>query len=69
MVQGEVLAVGPGSYRDGKLVPLNVKIGNMVLLPEYGGSRIQIEEAGPDDEFVLYREDDLLAVLASPGSA
>lgn len=55
--EGEVVAVGPG-MRDvsGTLHAPALKAGDAVLLPEYGGSKIKIE----DEELFLYREDDIL---------
>lgn len=40
---GKVVAVGPGTRdRDGKLIPLSVKEGDTVLLPEYGGNQVKL---------------------------
>ena len=53
----QVVAVGPGvANRDGKLIPVNVKAGDRVLLPEYGGHTVKIAE----EEFTLYRDEDIL---------
>ncbi|KAL8493726.1 hypothetical protein ACS0TY_024780 [Phlomoides rotata] len=42
---GKVVAVGPGSHtREGKLIPVSVKEGDTVLLPEYGGTEIKLGE-------------------------
>ena len=55
--EGEVTAVGPGaSTREGKILPMNVKVGDKVLLPEYGGHQVKLGE----DEYHLYREEDIL---------
>jgi len=57
---GKVLAVGPGHRdKDGKLVPLTIKVGDHVLLSEYGGTDAKID----DKEYSIYREDDILAIL------
>jgi len=40
-------------------VPLSVQVGETVLLPEYGGTKVELE----DKEFFLYREHDILAKL------
>mmetsp|Transcript_26892 Transcript_26892/g.58804 ORF Transcript_26892/g.58804 Transcript_26892/m.58804 type:complete len:105 (-) Transcript_26892:207-521(-) len=55
--EGEVVAVGPG-IRDvsGNLHTPTLKAGDSVLLPEYGGSKIEVD----GDEMYLYREDDIL---------
>ncbi|CAN6980453.1 unnamed protein product, partial [Brassica rapa subsp. trilocularis] len=40
---GKVIAVGPGSRdKDGKLIPVSVKEGDTVLLPEYGGTQVKL---------------------------
>ena len=56
-----MVEVGPGARsKDGQLIAPSVKKGDRVLLPEYGGSAVKLGDA----EFVLYRNDDLLGVLA-----
>ncbi|XP_015866924.1 10 kDa chaperonin isoform X3 [Ziziphus jujuba] len=57
---GKVVAVGLGARdRDGKLIPLHVKEGDTVLLPEYGGTEVKLN----DKEYHLFREDDILGTL------
>lgn len=46
-------------FQKGDLVPLAVKVGDQVLLPEYGGTKVEIEEK----EYHLFRESDLLAKI------
>ncbi|KAG9157480.1 hypothetical protein Leryth_010318 [Lithospermum erythrorhizon] len=42
---GRVVAVGPGSHdREGKIIPVSVKEGDTVLLPEYGGTEVKLGE-------------------------
>ncbi len=54
------MAVGPGAMgKDGKLLPMNVAVGDRVMLPEYGGHNITV--AGED--LHLYRDEDILAKL------
>mmetsp|Transcript_29132 Transcript_29132/g.44466 ORF Transcript_29132/g.44466 Transcript_29132/m.44466 type:complete len:104 (-) Transcript_29132:318-629(-) len=55
--EGEVVAVGPG-MRDvsGNLHTPNLKSGDSVLLPEYGGSMVKVD----NEELYLFREDDIL---------
>lgn len=48
--------------QNGDVVPLSIKIGDSVLLPEYGGTKVEIEE---DKEYHLYRESDILAKVES----
>jgi chaperonin GroES len=58
--QGKVLAVGTGIIqRDGKVVPLQVKEGDMVLFSKYAGTEIKFG----DEEHLVMREDDILAIL------
>lgn len=42
----------------GEHVPVSIKVGDTVLLPEYGGTKVELEE---DKEYQLYRESDILA--------
>ncbi|CAL0312161.1 hypothetical protein TanjilG_27968 [Lupinus angustifolius] len=57
---GKVIAVGPGARdKSGNLIPVSVKEGDTVLLPEYGGSQIKLN----DKEFILYRDEDILGTL------
>nr|GEX58376.1 10 kDa chaperonin, mitochondrial-like [Tanacetum cinerariifolium] len=57
---GRVVAVGPG-IRDssGKTVPVAVKEGDTVLLPEYGGQEVKLG----DKEYHLFRDEDILGTL------
>ena len=42
---GVVLEAGPGAYdSNGKVVPMNVKVGDTVLLPEFGGNKVKLGE-------------------------
>ena len=56
VLEATVVSVGPG-YRtdDGKTVPMSLKPGDRVLLPEYGGSKINFE----DKEYHIFRESGL----------
>jgi chaperonin GroES len=55
--EGEVVAVGPGfRTEDGKCLPMDVAIGDTILLPEYGGSMVKIG----DEELYLFRNNDIL---------
>jgi chaperonin GroES len=57
--EGEVLAVGPGRMtEDGKRVPMDLKVGDIVLYSKYGGTDIKIE----GEELMILRESDVLAV-------
>merc|ERR1712028_122168 len=58
--QGTVLSVGPGRRdADGKLIAMDLKKDDAVLLPQYGGNEVSIEE----EDLVLFRADDILGVL------
>ncbi|MCC6728798.1 MAG: co-chaperone GroES [Chthonomonadales bacterium] len=58
--QGEVIAVGPGKLLDnGKTVPMGVSVGETIYYAKYGGTEIKI---GADD-YVILRQDDVLAIL------
>ena len=60
--QGEVIAVGKGKTKDdGTLVPLEVKAGDKVLFGKYSGQEIKLD----GEEFLIMREDEVLAVLES----
>ncbi len=57
--QGIVLALGPGEYRDGKLVAPAVKVGDKVVFSKYGFEDIYIN----DEELFLIEEKNVLAIL------
>ncbi|MDB5727189.1 MAG: co-chaperone GroES [Noviherbaspirillum sp.] len=58
--QGEVLAVGKGKIlEDGKVRPLDVKIGDRVLFGKYSGQTVKIE----GEELLVMREEDLMAIV------
>jgi chaperonin GroES len=59
-MEGEVISVGPGKMmEDGKRSPMDVKAGDRVLFGTYAGSEIKID----DKEYVIMREEEILAVL------
>ena len=58
--EGEVVAVGKGKrLEDGKVVALDVQVGDRILFGKYSGSEIKLES----DEYLILREDEILAVL------
>lgn len=60
--EAEVIAVGPGKLDDdGDRMPMDVKQGDRILMGKYSGSEIKIDE----EDFVILREDEILAVLQS----
>merc|ERR1712124_31180 len=55
--EGTVVAVGPGARAtDGSVIPMSVKEGDKVLLPEYGGTKVTVD----DKEFTLFRDSELV---------
>ena len=57
----KVLAVGPGRYEDGDLVPLEVAVGDEVVFSKYGGTEVKVD----GDEYLILRERDILAKVVS----
>ena len=58
---GTVIAVGPGKYlENGTLRKIEIKVGDNVLLPEYGGSTVKLDG---DQEYHIYRDEDILGLL------
>ncbi len=57
---GVVVAVGPGIVYKGKTTPVSVKVGQKVMLPDYGSTSFKLAD---DKEYVIYRDDDILGVL------
>src|SRR5437660_1115803 len=65
--EGEVMAVGHGKrLEDGKLVALDVKVGDRILFGKYSGSETKLEST----EYLIMREDEVLGILgAAPKAA
>ncbi len=60
--EAEIIAVGNGKrLDDGKIVPLDVKAGDKVLIGKYSGTDITVE----GEELIILREDEVLGVLES----
>jgi chaperonin GroES len=58
--QGEIVAAGGGKVlEDGKVLPLDVKVGDKVLFGKYSGSEITVD----GEELLILREDEILGVL------
>ena len=58
--EAEVIAIGPGRVSDdGKLIPVNVKVGDKILFGKYSGTEVTVDGA----EYLSMRESDILAVL------
>jgi len=60
--QGEVIAVGNGKIlEDGKVRPLDVKVGDRILFGKYSGQAVKVEGT----EYLVMREDDIMGVVAT----
>jgi chaperonin GroES len=60
--EGEVIAVGKGKITDeGKVLPMDVKVGDKVLYGKYAGTELKID----DKEYQIMNQDDILGILES----
>jgi len=60
--QGKIIAVGPGKKtEDGKLIPMEVKEGDIVLFTKYGPNEVKVDEK----EYLIAREEDILAIIGA----
>jgi len=57
---GEVLAVGPGEFKDGERTPLDVSVGDTVFYSKYGGTEVKVEGI----DYLILSARDVLAILA-----
>ena len=58
--QGEVIAVGPGKLLDsGKISAMDVQVGDKIYYAKYGGTEVKVG----GEEYIILRQDDILAVL------
>ena len=63
--RGEVIAAGDGKVNDeGKRVPLDVKAGDLILFGKYTSQEIKLD----GEEFLIMREDEVLAVIDGAGT-
>ena len=63
--QGKVIAAGNGKVKDdGKRIALDVKAGDLILFGKYSGQEIKLE----GDEYLIMREDEVLAVIEGSGN-
>ncbi|MEK7263447.1 MAG: co-chaperone GroES [Bacteroidota bacterium] len=59
-VIGEIVAVGTGKRtEDGKLIPMDLKVGDKVLYGKYSGTEVSIDET----EYLIMRENDIFGIL------
>ncbi len=57
--QAKVVAVGPGKREDGKVLPLDVKAGDTILIAKYSGTEIRLD----GEDHLILREDDVLGIV------
>ncbi|HUT55479.1 MAG TPA: co-chaperone GroES [bacterium] len=63
--EGKIVAVGPGKTTDeGKVIKLDVKVGDHVLFAKYGGTEVKVDGV----EYLLMREEEILGVIEGSGS-
>jgi len=56
---GEVLAVGPGEFKDGERIPLDVSVGDVVFYSKYGGTEVKYE----GEDYLILSARDVLAIV------
>ncbi len=57
---GKVIAIGTGKLDEkGNKIPFNVKVGDKVLMPKYGGTEVKLD----DKEYQIIREEDILGIV------
>lgn len=60
--EGEVVAVGAGTFdKDGKIIPLSLKVGDRVLFSSYAGTNVNPDS--DEGDFLILSEDDVLAII------
>ncbi len=57
--EAEVVAVGPGAVEDGKVVPMQVNVGDKVIYSKYAGTEVKIDK----EEYIIVKESDILAIV------
>jgi chaperonin GroES len=64
-IQAEVIACGPGARDDaGKLIPMEVKVGDIVLFTKWGGTEVKID----GEDLLVLKESDILGVVEKSAS-
>lgn len=58
--KGKVVAVGPGKFEQGQLIPMHVKVGDMILFTKYGPTEVKVD----GQELTFLQQSDVLAVLS-----
>ena len=58
--EGEIVAAGKGKISDdGKLIPMDVKVGDKILYGKYSGTEVKLE----DVEYIIMHQDDILGIV------
>ena len=55
----EIIAVGPGATEDGKLIPMEVKVGDRVITSKYAGTEVKVD----GQEYNILKQSDILAIV------
>ncbi len=64
-IQGEVVAVGPGARDDrGHLIPLDVKVGDLVLFGKWGGTDVKLD----GEDMLVLKESDIIGIIEKKSS-
>ena len=64
--EGEVIAVGPGARDEsGKLIPLDVKVGDRILFGKWSGTDIKLD----GEELLIMKESDVMGVVEGPAAS
>ena len=64
-IQAEVLAVGPGARDDsGKVIPMEVKVGDIVMFTKWGGTEVKIE----GEELLVLKDSDVIGIVEKKSS-
>lgn len=58
-MEGHIVAAGKGKSVDGKIIPMELKVGDRVLYGKYSGTEVKIN----DEEYLIMREEDVLAII------
>jgi len=65
-MEGEVIAVGPGARsEDGRILPLDVKVGDRVLFGKWSGTEIKVD----GEDVVIMKESDIMGIVAHDAGA
>ncbi len=57
--EAEIVAVGPGANVDGKVVPMQVSVGERVIYSKYAGTEVKVD----GEEYIIVKESDILAIV------